>query len=209
MSHFGRSGPPDIRDTFSLLVLNISFRTTADDLFPLFERYGKVVDVFIPRDRRTGDSRGFAFVRYKYADEAQKAVDRLDGKNVDGRNIMVQFAKYGPNAEPIRKGRVKEVVEKPQDRSRSRSPRPSASPARRSASPRKSSPPRRSPTPERHTNGKVSPPSRSVSPSPKHAGSRSPGSESKYSGASTTKLREVISSACFVLVTTAINVQEN
>jgi RNA recognition motif-containing protein len=28
---------------------------------------------------RTGESRGFAFVRYKYADEAQKAVDRLDG----------------------------------------------------------------------------------------------------------------------------------
>ncbi|AQK58113.1 serine/arginine-rich splicing factor SC35 isoform X3 [Zea mays] len=161
MSHFGRSGPPDIRDTFSLLVLNISFRegdltlappapptlptlslplsliasfsypspprftgTTADDLFPLFERYGKVVDVFIPRDRRTGDSRGFAFVRYKYADEAQKAIDRLDGRDVDGRNIMVQFAKYGPNAEPIRKGRVKEGVEKSQDRSRSRSPRP-------------------------------------------------------------------------------------
>ncbi|OEL31675.1 Serine/arginine-rich splicing factor SC35 [Dichanthelium oligosanthes] len=124
MSHFGRSGPPDIRDTFSLLVLNISFRTTADDLFPLFERYGKVVDVFIPRDRRTGDSRGFAFVRYKYADEAQKAVDRLDGRNVDGRNIMVQFAKYGPNAEPIRKGRVIEHIEKSRDRSRSRSPRP-------------------------------------------------------------------------------------
>lgn len=35
--------------------------------FSLFWRY------------RTGDSRGFAFVRYKYADEAQKAVDRLDG----------------------------------------------------------------------------------------------------------------------------------
>lgn len=29
---------------------------------------------------RTGDSRGFAFVRYKYADEAQKAVERLDGE---------------------------------------------------------------------------------------------------------------------------------
>jgi splicing factor, arginine/serine-rich 2 len=78
--------------------------------------------------RRTGDSRGFAFVRYKYADEAQKAIDRLDGvfffdcaphvgilellfliivdflgagRNVDGRNIMVQFAKYGPNAVPM------------------------------------------------------------------------------------------------------------
>ncbi|KAJ0987351.1 hypothetical protein J5N97_005707 [Dioscorea zingiberensis] len=125
MSHFGRSGPPDIRDTYSLLVLNISFRTTADDLYPLFDKYGKVVDVFIPRDRRTGESRGFAFVRYKYADEAQKAVDRLDGRNVDGRNIMVQFAKYGPNAERIsQKGRIVEVVTKTKGRSRSRSPRP-------------------------------------------------------------------------------------
>ncbi|KAL6656992.1 hypothetical protein ACP70R_004772 [Stipagrostis hirtigluma subsp. patula] len=101
MSRFGRSGPPPIRDTYSLLVLNITFRTTADDLFPLFDKYGEVVDIYIPRDRRTGDSRGFAFVRYKYEDEAQKAVDRLDGRVVDGREIMVQFAKYGPNAERI------------------------------------------------------------------------------------------------------------
>ncbi|XP_018836857.2 uncharacterized protein LOC109003248 isoform X3 [Juglans regia] len=80
MSRFGRTGPPDITDTYSLLVLNVTFRTTADDLFPYFDKYGKVVDIFIPRNRRTGDSRGFAFVRYKYADEAQKAVDRLDAK---------------------------------------------------------------------------------------------------------------------------------
>ncbi|MFQ6630115.1 hypothetical protein Gotur_007048 [Gossypium turneri] len=143
MSHFGRSGPPDITDTYSLLVLNITFRkllsllvsrTTADDLFPLFDKYGKVVDIFIPKDRRTGDSRGFAFVRYKYADEAQKAVDRLDGtfllhvyalsvcllwRVVDGREITVQFAKYGPNAERIQKGRIIESF----PRSRSRSPR--------------------------------------------------------------------------------------
>ncbi|XP_028945671.1 serine/arginine-rich splicing factor SC35-like [Malus domestica] len=99
MSHFGRSGPPDIKDTYFFLVLNITFRTTADDLFPLFDKYGKVVDVFIPRDRRTGDSRGFAFVRYKYKDKAHKAVEKLDGKVVDGKEIMVQFALYGPNAE--------------------------------------------------------------------------------------------------------------
>ncbi|XWS63152.1 hypothetical protein CRYUN_Cryun06bG0071800 [Craigia yunnanensis] len=119
MSHFGRSGPPDITDTYSLLVLNITFRTTADDLFPLFDKYGKVVDIFIPKDRRTGDSRGFAFVRYKYADEAQKAVERLDGRVVDGREITVQFAKYGPNAERVHKGRIIESFPK----SRSRSPR--------------------------------------------------------------------------------------
>ncbi|KAK6940152.1 RNA recognition motif domain [Dillenia turbinata] len=124
MSHFGRSGPPDIRDTFSLLVLNITFRTSADDLYPLFAKYGKVVDVFIPRDRRTGDSRGFAFVRYKYEDEARKAVEKLDGRNVDGREIMVQFAKYGPNAEKIHKGRIMEPISRIRGRSRSRSPRP-------------------------------------------------------------------------------------
>ncbi|CAI9786194.1 unnamed protein product [Fraxinus pennsylvanica] len=123
MSHFGRSGPPDISDTYSLLILNISFRTSADDLFPLFDKYGKVVDIFIPRDRRTGESRGFAFVRYKYQDEAQKAVERLDGEVVDGREIAVQFAKYGPNAERIHKGRVIEKVPKGRGRSRSRSPR--------------------------------------------------------------------------------------
>eukprot|EP00253_Pinus_taeda_P000165 PITA_00165 len=122
MSHFGRSGPPDIKDSYSLLVLNITFRTTADDLYPLFDRYGKVVDIFIPRDRRTGDSRGFAFVRYKYADEAEKAIERLDGRNVDGRDIVVQFAKYGPNAESIQKGRL--TSEPPSSRRhRSRSPR--------------------------------------------------------------------------------------
>ncbi|CAN4107989.1 unnamed protein product [Withania somnifera] len=123
MSHFGRTGPPDITDTYSLLVLNITFRTTADDLFPLFDKYGKVVDIFIPRDRRTGESRGFAFVRYKYAEEAQKAVDRLDGRVVDGREMAVQFAKYGPNAERIHQGRIIEKVSGIKGSSRSRSPR--------------------------------------------------------------------------------------
>ncbi|TQE12607.1 hypothetical protein C1H46_001819 [Malus baccata] len=113
MSHFGRSGPPDIKDTYFLLILNITFynspftllllfhplaespnslslslfclclpRTTADDLFPLFDKYGKVVDVFIPRDRGIGDSRRFAFVQYKYQDEAHKAVEKLDGSSL-------------------------------------------------------------------------------------------------------------------------------
>ncbi|XP_066349792.1 serine/arginine-rich splicing factor SC35-like isoform X3 [Miscanthus floridulus] len=120
-----RSGQPENRDTFSLLVLNVSFRTTADDLFPLFDRYGEVVDIYIPRDRRTGDSRGFAFVRYNYEDEAQDAIDGLDGMRFGGRALMVQFAKYGPNAEKIHRGRITEENPKPRGRFRSRSPRPS------------------------------------------------------------------------------------
>ncbi|KAJ7542627.1 hypothetical protein O6H91_09G003600 [Diphasiastrum complanatum] len=123
MSHFGRSGPPDIKDTYSLLILNITFRTSADDLFPLFDRYGKVVDVFIPRDRRTGESRGFAFVRYKHADEAQKAMEKLDGVNVNGRDIVVQLAKYGRSMERIDRGRMAAGSSKWNSRSDSRSPR--------------------------------------------------------------------------------------
>ncbi|KAL0384476.1 UNVERIFIED_CONTAM: Serine/arginine-rich splicing factor SC35 [Sesamum radiatum] len=115
--------PTDIADiTYSLLVLNVNFRTTADDLFPLFDKYGKVMDIFIPRDRRTGESRGFAFVRYMYKDEAQKAVDKLDGRVVDGRDIAVQFAKYGPHAERIHDGRIVEKLTRRRGRSRSTSP---------------------------------------------------------------------------------------
>lgn len=95
------SGPPDISDTYSLLVLNITFQTKPQDLKPLFEKYGKVVDCYIPRDRNSGVSRGFAFVRYKRQDEAEEAIERLDGKVVDGREIAVQFAKYGRHDEPM------------------------------------------------------------------------------------------------------------
>ena len=106
MSEHRRSNPPDIADTYSLLVLNLTFRTTVEDLYPLFDPYGRVVDIHIPRDRNTGQSRGFAFVRYKYEDEADQAIERLDGMKFDGRYIKVQYAKYGPNAERIQRGRI-------------------------------------------------------------------------------------------------------
>nr|ACG45937.1 splicing factor, arginine/serine-rich 2 [Zea mays] len=148
MSRFGRSGQPENRESFSLLVLNVSFRTTADDLFPLFDRYGKVLDIYIPRDHRTGDPRGFAFVRYNYEDEAQDAIDGLDGMRFDGRALMVQFAKYGPNAEKIHRGRITEENPKPRGRCRSRSPRRRRR-RRPAAGARRPSRPRRPPSPPR------------------------------------------------------------
>lgn len=48
------------------------------NLFILLNYTQFIIKYYFPYPR-TGDSRGFAFVRYKYADEAQKAVDRLDG----------------------------------------------------------------------------------------------------------------------------------
>lgn len=48
----------------SLKVDNLTYRTTPEDLRRVFERCGEVGDIYIPRDRFTRESRGFAFVRY-------------------------------------------------------------------------------------------------------------------------------------------------
>lgn len=88
-------GPPRGLETMiSLKVDNLTFRTTPDDLLPIFERYGRVGDIYIPRDRYSKESRGFAFVRYFDRLDAEDAMDRLDGFKVDGREIRVQVARY-------------------------------------------------------------------------------------------------------------------
>lgn len=90
-----RRPPPDISDLYSLLVLNVTFRTRASELTPLFQKYGEVRDCYIPRSRDSGDSRGFAFVRYSKREEAEAAIEHVNGAVVDGREIIVQFAKFG------------------------------------------------------------------------------------------------------------------
>lgn len=56
--------PPRIDGMVSLKVDNLTYRTTPEDLRRVFERCGEVGDIYIPRDRFTRESRGFAFVRY-------------------------------------------------------------------------------------------------------------------------------------------------
>ena len=60
--HYGRI-PANVENMYSLKVDNLTYRTTPEDLKRAFERYGDVGDVYIPRDRFTKESRGFAFVR--------------------------------------------------------------------------------------------------------------------------------------------------
>ena len=62
----GRGGgpPPDITKMVSLKVDGLSHRTSIDDLESLFEKYGRIGDVYIPKDYRTKESRGFGFVRF-------------------------------------------------------------------------------------------------------------------------------------------------
>merc|ERR1712226_128126 len=73
----------------SLRVGNLPFRTCAADLEPLFDKYGDVGDVYIPTERGTGRSRGFAFVRYYDQRDAEDALDALDGRTYDGRDLRI------------------------------------------------------------------------------------------------------------------------
>lgn len=76
-----------------LYVANLNFRTRAEDVKDEFSRFGQVQDVFIPPDRETGGSRGFAFVTFTDHRDADDAVDTMDGKEFDGRVITVQKAR--------------------------------------------------------------------------------------------------------------------
>ena len=76
-----------------LYVGNLSFNTSTQDLETMFAEAGTVTSANIIEDRETGRSRGFAFVEMSSAEEAQKAIASLDGKEIDGRNLKVNEAK--------------------------------------------------------------------------------------------------------------------
>lgn len=73
---------------------NISYQTTQSDLRRLFDKYGEIGDIHIPRDRYTKQSKGFAFVRFYSKRDADYAMERVDGRWVDGREIRVAMARY-------------------------------------------------------------------------------------------------------------------
>ncbi|OXA60530.1 serine/arginine-rich splicing factor 2 isoform X1 [Folsomia candida] len=98
--NYGRP-PPKIEGMVSLKVDNLTYRTTPDDLRRVFEKYGDVGDVYIPRDRWTRESRGFAFVRFYDRRDAEDAMETLDGRVLDGRELRVQMARYGRPASPV------------------------------------------------------------------------------------------------------------
>lgn len=76
-----------------LFVGSLSYSTTEDSLRTFFEQAGTVESVAIIIDKLSGRSKGFAFVEMSSEDEAQKAVEMCNGKELDGRTIVVDEAK--------------------------------------------------------------------------------------------------------------------
>lgn len=80
-------------DNSKLYVGNLPFASTAQDLEALFGQVGTVSVVEIIFDKFTGRSRGFAFVTMTTGDEAQKAVEKFHGFQMDGRALAVNIAR--------------------------------------------------------------------------------------------------------------------
>jgi cold-inducible RNA-binding protein len=86
-----------------LFVGNLSFNTTENDLHDAFAAHGTVVEANLMVDRMSGRPRGFGFVTMSTPEEAQKAIDALNGASLDGRAVTVNVAR--PREErPARSG---------------------------------------------------------------------------------------------------------
>ncbi|MFA4944806.1 MAG: RNA-binding protein [Lentisphaeria bacterium] len=73
----------------NIYVGNLSFKTTEDSLRTAFEQFGAVRASRVVTDKFTGKSKGFAFVEMDNAEEANKAIAGMDGKDLDGRTLRV------------------------------------------------------------------------------------------------------------------------
>ena len=76
-----------------LFVGNLSFNTTENDLQDAFAAHGTVTEANLMMDRTTNRPRGFGFVTMSSAEEAQKAIAALNGREMDGRALTVNVAK--------------------------------------------------------------------------------------------------------------------
>lgn len=79
-----------------LFVSNIPFATDESELEKIFSSYGKVSSVKIIIDRFTGHSRGFGFVDMESDEEAQGAIEELNGASLNGRPLVVKKSEPRP-----------------------------------------------------------------------------------------------------------------
>ena len=79
-------------DKNKLFIGSLPWSVTSDQLRELFASYGEITDAVVISDRDTGRSKGIGFVTFATEESAQKALE-MDGKEVEGRTIVVNVAK--------------------------------------------------------------------------------------------------------------------
>ena len=76
----------------NIYVGNLNYRIRENDLRNLMEDFGPVESVKVIKDRDTGRSKGFAFIEMQNDDDAQRAIDELNEKEFEGRQLVVKVA---------------------------------------------------------------------------------------------------------------------
>ena len=76
-----------------IYVGSLPYRVSGDDLKGIFEEYGEVSSSTVISDKYTGRSKGFGFVEMSSEEEAQKAIEMFNGKEIDGKNVTVNEAR--------------------------------------------------------------------------------------------------------------------
>ncbi|MEE6487575.1 hypothetical protein FKM82_014943 [Ascaphus truei] len=79
-------------DDGKLFVGGLSFDTDEQNLEEVFGKYGQISEVVVVKDRETKRSRGFGFVTFENPEDAKDAMEAMNGKSVDGRQIRVDQA---------------------------------------------------------------------------------------------------------------------
>lgn len=83
----------------NIFVGSLPFNVKEADLKGYFEEYGTVESVKVITDKFSGRSKGFAFVEMPNDEEAQKAIDEMNGGTIDGRTIVVNKSEPKPQGE--------------------------------------------------------------------------------------------------------------
>ena len=93
--------------TDTLWVGNISFKVDQDQLSTAFQEYGTILGVRLPTDRETGSPKGFGYVTFSSTDEAKAAMDAMQGADLEGRTLRLDFSQPRPSNgdSPARGGR--------------------------------------------------------------------------------------------------------
>jgi len=148
----------------SLYVRGVSEKARYEDLKKIFGRYGRIVDITLPLDYYTRDAKGYGFVEFEEARDAEEALHALDRYRLFGRELEVEFARGDRKTPSEMRAREKESrygrgsgggdFGRRGDRSRSRDRRqrsgsPAARDRRRGGSRSSRSPHSRSPVPRR------------------------------------------------------------
>ena len=77
----------------NIYVGNLSFKVSDQELMEVFEQFGDVTSAKVIKDRETGRSKGFGFVEMEKDSEAQAAINKLDGTEINGRTVKVNKAR--------------------------------------------------------------------------------------------------------------------